>query len=84
MSVSFTGCDDYYHFYMSGNGKHQPMGFFTLMLSFRKLNGLLGSSPLGVLDSVFCFVLSFPGFLSLAIVSVKQKKKRRNHMSLWQ
>lgn len=54
------------------------------MSSFRKLNGLLKSSPLGVLDSVFYFVLSFPGFLSLAVVSVKQKKKRRNHMSLWQ
>lgn len=60
------------------------MRFFTLMSSFRKLNGLLKSSPLGVLDSVFYFVLSFPGFLSLAVVSVKQKKKRRNHMSLWQ
>lgn len=71
--VLFVGCYDY-DYYMPGNRHHQPMRFFTFILSFRKLNGLFKSSPLGVLYSIFCSVLSCPGFLLPEIVSWSRKR----------
>lgn len=59
---------------MPGNRHHQLMRFFTFILSFRKLNGLFKSSPLGVLYSIFCSVLSCPRFLSPEIVSWIRKR----------
>lgn len=67
---------------MPGNRNHQPMRFFTFILPFRKLNGLLKSSPLGVLYSVFRSVLNCPGFLSPEIVSWNRKRWKELLVSL--